>query len=61
MSKYALRWVIGLMSFSLLGLTAFQVYWIANVLTANEQRFNRDIIEAINKTPYKASLMEPKS
>ena len=58
MSKYALRWVIGLMSFSLLGLTAFQVYWISNVLTANEQRFNRDIIEAINNVALKLEKQE---
>lgn len=36
------------MGLSMIGLIAFQLYWIDSLVTANEERFKKDVLEALN-------------
>jgi len=58
MNKTAIRWVITLMSFSLIGLIVFQLYWIDTVVKANNERFRKDVITAMNHFPEKLEKQE---
>lgn len=42
-----IRWIIGLMAFSMMGLVYFQLFWINSVLQANEDRFMQDVRDAL--------------
>ncbi|MEP5613986.1 MAG: HAMP domain-containing sensor histidine kinase [Cyclobacteriaceae bacterium] len=53
-----LRWVIGLMGLSMIGLIAFQLYWIDSMVTANEERFKKDVLEALNNVASKLEKHE---
>ncbi|MEP1096607.1 MAG: HAMP domain-containing sensor histidine kinase [Cyclobacteriaceae bacterium] len=53
-----LRWVIGLMGLSMIGLIAFQLYWIDSLVTANEERFKKDVLEALNNVASKLEKHE---
>ncbi|MEQ9426266.1 MAG: HAMP domain-containing sensor histidine kinase [Cyclobacteriaceae bacterium] len=46
------------MSLSLLGLIVFQIYWIDNVLKANEDRFQRDVHDALNSVVTRLEKQE---
>ena len=48
MSRKRIRWLIGLLSVAMLGLIAFQFYWIQDVLRVNEERFTQNVQEALN-------------
>lgn len=58
MSIQKIRWIIGLMSFALLGLICFQFYWIDSVLKANEARFKSDVREALSIVTLKLEKQE---
>lgn len=58
MNRTTIRWIIILMSFSLIGLIAFQLYWINSVLKANNERFRKDAIEAMNTVAEKLEKQE---
>lgn len=58
MKKSTLNWVIALMGLSLIGMIAFQLYWIDSVITANEERFTKDVLEAMNKVALKLEKQE---
>lgn len=58
MNRTAIRWVITLMSFSLIGLIIFQLYWINSVLQANNERFRKDVILAMNNVAEKLEKQE---
>ncbi|MEQ9300418.1 MAG: HAMP domain-containing sensor histidine kinase [Cyclobacteriaceae bacterium] len=58
MSIQKIRWIIGLMSFALLGLICFQFYWIDSVLKANEERFKSDVREALRIVTLKLEKQE---
>ena len=58
MNRRAIRWVIILMSFSLVGLIIFQLYWINSVLQANNERFRKDVIAAMNNVAVKLEKKE---
>ncbi|MCP4457628.1 MAG: HAMP domain-containing histidine kinase [Cytophagales bacterium] len=58
MKKSALKWVIALMGFSLIGMIGFQLYWIDSVITANEERFTKDVLEAMNNVALKLEKQE---
>lgn len=58
MNRRAIRWVIILMSFSLIGLIIFQLYWINSVLQANNERFRKDVIAAMNNVAVKLEKKE---
>ena len=50
MSKRNLYGIIVLMSFSLLGLVAFQWYWVRNYVEANKSELDRDINRVLART-----------
>ena len=53
-----LRWVIGLMGLSMIGLIAFQLYWIDSLVTANEERFRKDVLDALSNVASKLEKHE---
>ena len=46
------------MSLALLGLIGFQWYWIDSVIRANEERFKKDVIEALHTVSEKLEKQE---
>jgi two-component system phosphate regulon sensor histidine kinase PhoR len=58
MKGMKLRWVIGLMGLSMIGLIAFQLFWIDSLVTANEERFKKDVLEALNNVASKLEKQE---
>ncbi|MBV6643990.1 MAG: HAMP domain-containing histidine kinase [Cyclobacteriaceae bacterium] len=58
MNRVSLRWIIGLMSASLLALIAFQFYWIDTVISANEDRFRQDVMESLQAVAKKLEKRE---
>ena len=58
MKRSTLRWVVTLMSLALLGLIGFQWYWIDSVIRANEERFKKDVIEALHTVSEKLEKQE---
>ncbi len=46
------------MSLALLGLICFQWYWIDSVIRANEERFKKDVIEALHTVSEKLEKQE---
>lgn len=56
MSRFRIRWLIGLMSVALLGLIAFQFYWITEVMNVNKERFNQTVQNALNEVASKMAL-----
>lgn len=53
-----LRWIIGLMGLSMIGLIAFQLYWIDGLVNANEERFKKDVLGALNTVANKLEKQE---
>ena len=58
MRRIKLRWVIGLMGLSMIGLIAFQLYWINGLVNANEERFKKDVLEALSSVADKLERQE---
>ena len=58
MKRSTIFWVVGLMSVALLGLIGFQWYWIDSVIRANEERFKRDVVEALHNVSDKLERQE---
>ncbi|MFY0685941.1 MAG: HAMP domain-containing histidine kinase [Cyclobacteriaceae bacterium] len=58
MSKSKLSWIIGLMSVALTGLVAFQWYWIDSVISSNEDRFQKDVMESLQAISAKLEKQE---
>lgn len=58
MKRVKLRWIIGLMGLSMIGLIAFQLYWIDSLITANEERFKKDVLEALGNVASKLEKQE---
>ena len=58
MSRISLRTIIILMSFALVGLVGFQLYWIDGVIRSNEERFKKDVIEALQTVSEKLEKQE---
>ena len=58
MKKIALKWIITLMSFATVGLIAFQLYWVDTVIKANDERFKKDVMEALNHVANKLEKQE---
>jgi len=58
MKNSALKWIIALMGISLVGLIGFQLYWIDAVIISNEERFTKDVLEAMNKVALKLEKQE---
>ena len=58
MKNSALKWIIALMGIALVGLVGFQLYWIDAVIKANEKRFTKDVMEAMNNVALKLEKQE---
>ena len=58
MQRKTLRWIISLMGVAMIGLIAFQLYWIDTMITANEERFKKDVLEALNTVANKLEQQE---
>ncbi|MFK7951212.1 MAG: sensor histidine kinase [Ekhidna sp.] len=58
MQGKTLRWIIGLMGLSMIGLVAFQLYWIDSLVTANEERFKKDVLDVLNNVANKLEQQE---
>lgn len=58
MIKNNLRWIVGLMSIALLGLIIFQLFWIDQLVKGNEERFEKDAIEALSTVATKLEKQE---
>jgi len=58
MKKSTIKWIIALMSISLIGLVGFQLYWIDTVLKANEERFTKDVMDAMHNVALKLEKQE---
>ena len=58
MSMQRIRLIITLMTVSLIGLIAFQLYWINNAVKINEERFKVDVHEALNAVSHKLEQHE---
>ena len=56
MTRARIRWLIGLLSFALLGLVAFQYYWIKQVIGVNEERFTQTVNDALNEVTYNLAM-----
>ncbi|MEP4532191.1 MAG: HAMP domain-containing sensor histidine kinase [Cyclobacteriaceae bacterium] len=54
----SLRWIIAIMAFGLIGLVGFQLYWIDTVISANEEAFKRDVVEALQNVSEKLEKQE---
>lgn len=46
------------MGFSMIGLIAFQLYWIDSLITANEERFQKDVLDALSAVANKLEKQE---
>jgi two-component system, OmpR family, phosphate regulon sensor histidine kinase PhoR len=58
MNKLTIRWIIALMSVSLLGLIFFQLYWIKSAIEVGEERFRQDVYEVLNMVANKVEKKE---
>lgn len=56
MTRARIRWLIGLLSCALLGLVAFQYYWITEVTKVNKERFTQSVNEALNEVTQTLAL-----
>ena len=56
MTRMRIRWLIGLLSCALLGLVAFQYYWITEVNKVNNERFNQSVNEALNEVIQRLAI-----
>jgi two-component system, OmpR family, phosphate regulon sensor histidine kinase PhoR len=53
MSNMRIRWLIGILSAAMLGLIAFQFYWMKDVIKVNEERFSQNVQGALNEVTNK--------
>ncbi|WP_421763585.1 sensor histidine kinase [Ekhidna sp.] len=58
MQRKTLRWIIGLMGLAMIGLISFQLYWIDSLVAANEERFRKDVLDALNTVANKLEKQE---
>jgi two-component system phosphate regulon sensor histidine kinase PhoR len=58
MAKRKLQFIIVLMSLALLGLIAFQGYWVYQTIKANEERFNTQVQNALAGVVKKVEMKE---
>ena len=49
MSKRTIWLLISLMTIALVGISAFQVYWISNVIRLSEERFEKDALASLQQ------------
>ncbi|NQZ74812.1 MAG: HAMP domain-containing histidine kinase [Ekhidna sp.] len=58
MQRKTLRWIISLMGLAMIGLISFQLYWIDSLVSGNEERFRKDVLDALNTVANKLEKQE---
>lgn len=58
MTKRRIQWIIGAMTLALLGLAAFQFYWIRETLQAKQEQFDASVSEALQAVVRKMEKQE---
>jgi two-component system, OmpR family, phosphate regulon sensor histidine kinase PhoR len=58
MTKRKIRYIIALMSFALLGLIAFQMYWLGFTVRSKNDQFGSDVRDAMQQVVRKLSQQE---
>lgn len=58
MTKRRIQWIIGAMTLALLGLAAFQFYWIRATLEAKQEQFDASVSEALQAVVRKMEKQE---
>jgi two-component system phosphate regulon sensor histidine kinase PhoR len=58
MTKRRIQWVIGAMTLALIGLAAFQFYWIRATLQAKQEQFDASVSEALQAVVRKMEKQE---
>ena len=56
MSRRRISWLIGLLSVAMMGLIAFQFYWIREVSAVNEERFTSNVQSALVEVTNKLAM-----
>ncbi|MEQ9262711.1 MAG: HAMP domain-containing sensor histidine kinase [Owenweeksia sp.] len=57
-SKKGVRWLIALMTLSLVGITGIQAYWISNAYGIKEEKFDQQVSEALFNTSKRLEALE---
>ncbi|MGB0176816.1 MAG: hypothetical protein ACPF9D_06605, partial [Owenweeksia sp.] len=57
-SRKGLRWLIALMTLSLVGITGIQAYWISNAYAIKEEKFDQQVSEALFSTSKRLEALE---
>ncbi len=58
MKKRQIQWIIALMTVALVGLVAFQLYWINHAIAVKNEQFNRSVQEALQAVVSKLERQE---
>ena len=58
MTKHKIRYIIALMSFALLGLIAFQMYWLGFTVRSKNEQFGSNVRDAMQQVVRKLSQQE---
>ena len=58
MTKQKIRWIIILMSLALLGLIAFQAYWLGYMLVSKEENFAAEVRSSLDQVVRKLEKQE---
>lgn len=58
MDKRKIWLIVGLMTVALIGVATLQVKWVADSLKANEEQFNNNVFEALNRVSEKLAFQE---
>jgi two-component system phosphate regulon sensor histidine kinase PhoR len=58
MNAKRMRWIIGLMAAALLGSICLQIYWIGWNIRLNEEQFDKNVFETLNRVADKLQYYE---
>ena len=57
-SKRGIRWLVVLMTLSLIGITGIQAYWITNSYSIKEEKFDQEVLEALDGVSKRLEAIE---
>lgn len=57
-TKKGVRWLIVLMTMSLIGITGIQAYWVTNAYSIKEDKFNQEVGQALNGVSKRLEAIE---
>ena len=58
MKKRQIKYIIGLLSFALIGIITVQILWITNTISENEKQFNARVFAMLNRVVQKTARNE---